>query len=695
MRLLLTISILLLFTHSKGNVKYDSIPAKDYVNVSRFIYKYHPANGHAYSLSPTKGAVLGNHRSIMAGNQAGDTFAFFLIVPEALKDRKLLFELPPQFTRLLILDIGREKPVAIDSFVLSDVKNQPFNQINFNLPGKDTIALAFVVESEFIRQFKVSIASRVVMHKKVETSKILFSIYLGIVLVMILYNFFIFLFTRDLTYLLYVTYIIAVGFTQLSIFGFTARYFWPENTWLQLHSVNIFTSLVGIASLEFIKSFLKTRVNFPKFHHKFIVIHIIYIVAVIISFSGFIPLAYNINSVNATILSLLTVYIAYKSIQSGYKPAMFFLVAWVIFILGVVLYIMKDFGILEVDFISNYTMPIGSALETVILSLALADRINTLKKEKEESQAQALMEMQKNQRLIREQNIVLEQKVKERTAELEKTLSDLKEAQQQLIDSEKMASLGQLTAGIAHEINNPINFVSSNIEPLKADIHDVIHLLTLYKDRVMQLNPSDFSNALEYEREIDLEYTISEIDHLMNGIREGASRTTEIVSSLRTFSRQDDSTFVPSDLHEIIESSLTILKNNLGKIKIEKHFGDVPIIDVYPGKLNQVFINVLNNAIQAILDKYEYSEDGLIEIKTETSDEKVMITIHDNGPGIPEDIVSKIFDPFFTTKDVGKGTGLGLSITFGIIEQHKGKIYVRSDMREGATMIIELPIRHK
>jgi two-component system NtrC family sensor kinase len=524
-----------------------------------------------------------------------------------------------------------------------------------------------------------------------------FSFYAGIMIVMILYNLFLFISTHDRIYFIYVAFILFVMLTQLSIFGFTAKFLWPNNAWINYQSINLFTALVGIASLEFFRKFTKVRKFFPKINPILNIFHIVYVIALAISFISIYtaPIAYNIISVNASLLATIAIIITIPIMRKGYRPAKFFLLAWSIFIAGVLLYILKDFGFIRVIFFTKYTMPIGSALETVILSLALADRINTLKKEKEESQAQALMEMRKNQYLIKEQNIILERKVNERTAELELTLTNLKSTQAQLIDSEKMASLGQLTAGIAHEINNPINFVSSSIDPLKADIKEVIQILQQYKAKAKSLNTDDFKSITDYEKEIDLDYTIEEIDQLMTGIKEGATRTTEIVNSLKSFSRTDESKISTIDVHKSLDATITILKNNLGKIKIVKEYGNLPPIEVFAGKLNQAFMNVINNALQAIEEKWPQQDGGQLIIKTELLDTSVSIRISDNGPGIPKEIASKIFDPFFTTKEVGNGTGLGLSITYGIIELHKGKIFVKSDDNAGISMVIELPIKQK
>jgi signal transduction histidine kinase len=577
------------------------------------------------------------------------------------------------------------------------LKQKNKNFIHYIVPllnGVNPDSFKLEIKSSFKLRFKMVLEETEVSHKKEQIFELWFSLFTGIMLVMIIYNLFLFFSVRDNIYLLYVLYILTVLFTQLSIFGVAAKYLWAGNEWLNYQSVNIFTSLVGIASLEFFKKFNQIKDFFPKADKVLNIHHVVYVLALIYSFSdkSNVPTAYGLISVNATVLSIVAIILGFKLMINGFRPAKFFLIAWILFIVGIVLYIMKDFGFLPLTFLTRYMMPIGSAMETVILSLALADRINILKKEKETSQAQALNEMKKNQQLIREQNIVLEQKVVERTAELEQTLMDLKQTQSQLVAAEKLASLGQLTAGIAHEINNPINFVSSNIEPLKNDIKDIIELLNIYQEKARSLNPAEFKSAKEFEDEIDLEYTIEEIDRLMKGIREGADRTTEIVSSLRTFSRTDEIALQTVDIHTIIDSTLTILKNNLGRIQVIRQYGEILPIEAYAGKLNQAIMNVVNNAMQAIFDCYEDESKGIIYIKTEQIDSMIKISISDNGSGIDPLYVDKIFEPFFTTKEVGKGTGLGLSITYGIIDQHSGKIYAEEHGNTGTKISIEIPI---
>lgn len=300
-------------------------------------------------------------------------------------------------------------------------------------------------------------------------------------------------------------------------------------------------------------------------------------------------------------------------------------------------------------------------------------------------------ELQRNER-------ILTQKVKERTEEvsrqkeeLEATLDNLKATQTQLVEAEKMASLGLLTAGVAHEINNPINFVSANIEPLRRDIADMLEILARYERIIKEKSlHGSFGEVEELKKELDYQFLIQEIHQLIEGIREGSYRTSEIVKGLRNFSRMDENERKPVDVNQGIESTLLVLGSQLkNRITVVKEFEEVNEIVGYPGKLNQVFMNIITNASQAITDQ------GEIRVRTYMQGNRVAITIQDNGLGMPEEVKKHIFEPFFTTKQVGKGTGLGLSISYGIIKDHKGSISVESEPGKGSTFTILLPSNGK
>jgi len=271
--------------------------------------------------------------------------------------------------------------------------------------------------------------------------------------------------------------------------------------------------------------------------------------------------------------------------------------------------------------------------------------------------------------------------------ELELTVANLKLAQSQLIQSEKMASVGVLTAGIAHELNNPINFVSGNVYPLQQDLDEVFLVLGKYEKAVEANQLSEFFTEVDaLKKDTDFSYLIQEIYSLLKGIEEGAHRSSEIIKGLRSFSRLDDEACQFYDIHEGIDSSLVLLHNKIkDKIIVRKDYGDFDGLECFPSKLNQVIMNILTNSIQAM------EGSGELFIQTVSSAIGIKIIIKDNGKGMEPEVKEHIFEPFFTTKNVGQGTGLGLSISYGIIEKHNGNIDVISEPGKGTEFIISLP----
>jgi signal transduction histidine kinase len=305
---------------------------------------------------------------------------------------------------------------------------------------------------------------------------------------------------------------------------------------------------------------------------------------------------------------------------------------------------------------------------------------------------------------LRKLNEELETKIVERTAELTATLNELQQAQVHLVQTEKMSSLGQLVAGVAHEINNPVNFIRGNLKPVNEYMKDLLHLIKLYQKH-SSITPDEVQ---EFSEKVDLAFLTEDLPKVISSIQVGVERICQIVSSLRNFSRLDEAEVKLVDLHEGINSTLLILQHRLNTktrhppIQIIQDYGNLPLVECYPGPMNQVFMNLLSNSIDALEEKYErFSREqaerhsGTIRIRTErVQEDSVLITISDNGDGIPEEMLSKIFDPFFTTKPVGKGTGLGLSISHQIIiEKHVGKLQCYSDVSEGTEFQIQIPIQ--
>ncbi|MBY4771126.1 histidine kinase [Burkholderia ambifaria] len=272
--------------------------------------------------------------------------------------------------------------------------------------------------------------------------------------------------------------------------------------------------------------------------------------------------------------------------------------------------------------------------------------------------------------------------------EQRRLLRALEETHVQLLQSEKLASIGQLAAGVAHEINNPVGFISANLNTLKTWVRSLLDVIAAHEAALPQLEPAQRDALAAMGRAADLDYVRDEIATLIDESIDGALRVRRIVQDLRDFSRPGSGEWCVADIHAGLESTLNVVHNELKyKADIVREYGDLPPVECLPSQLNQVFMNLLVNAAHAI------PERGVITIRTSSDDEQVSIAISDTGTGMTPDIVRRIFDPFFTTKPVGQGTGLGLSVSHGIVERHRGAIDVTSEPGRGTTFRIRLPIR--
>ncbi len=364
---------------------------------------------------------------------------------------------------------------------------------------------------------------------------------------------------------------------------------------------------------------------------------------------------------------------------------------------------------------------VKASIDTLLLERSIRYSLAASAHQAELAKANAELEIRVEQRTAELKEAY--DRLTEKASQLENTVKELQQTQSQLIQTEKMSGLGQLVAGVAHEINNPVSFLYGNIPHAKEYVQDLLELLELYQENY----PEPLPEIEEKTEKIDLEFIAEDLPRLLDSMRVGADRIREIVHSLRNFSRLDEAEMKSVNLHEGINNSLMILHSRLKarpghpEIKVNKEYASLPEVICYPGKLNQVFMNLVVNAIDALEASREepVEENGhscyklaapTITIKTEIIDKKtvtngvnseknqtpiphVAIRIADNGPGIPEEIRAKIFDPFFTTKAPGKGTGLGLSICYKIVEKHGGTIEVNSRVCDGTEFVISFPVR--
>lgn len=313
----------------------------------------------------------------------------------------------------------------------------------------------------------------------------------------------------------------------------------------------------------------------------------------------------------------------------------------------------------------------------------------------------ALHENEKINRALQHTKARMEMEIEERTkaqAALEREkeeqrtlIKKLEAAHNQLLQSEKLASIGQLAAGVAHEINNPIGFVNSNLGSLKTYVSELLQVLDAYENcqHLLAADPALHQQIKGICAKVDLEFLREDVVKLITESIDGAARVRRIVQDLRDFSRIDSVEWQWADLHAGLESTLNVVCNEIKyKADVVREFGTLPLVECMPSQLNQVFLNLLVNAAQSI------TEHGTITLRSGCIDDSVWISVSDTGQGIPPELITKIFDPFFTTKPIGKGTGLGLSVSYGIIEKHGGHIDVRSQPGQGTTFTVNLPVSH-
>ena len=314
------------------------------------------------------------------------------------------------------------------------------------------------------------------------------------------------------------------------------------------------------------------------------------------------------------------------------------------------------------------------------------------------------LKMQSLTKELELQNHLLHQENQERTlaqASLKQALEDLQQTQTKLVQSEKMSSLGQLVAGVLHEINNPVNFIYGNLSHTSAYIDDIVTILQLYQ----KYYPDPVSEIQAYREDTDLDFIQKDLQQIINSMKLGTKRIHDLLLNLRNFSRLDEAQLKRVDIHEGLENTLTLLKHRWqteeqnSTITVVKEYGNVPPFYCYPGELNQVFMNIINNALDALQEAVSQSkitDFPKIWLISELKDERVKIRIKDNGLGMSPQVHSKIFDPFFTTKPVGKGQGLGLSISYQVVvEQHGGNLECISAPGQGTELLISIPFKQE
>jgi signal transduction histidine kinase len=502
--------------------------------------------------------------------------------------------------------------------------------------------------------------------------------FFGIYLIMLLYNLFIYVSTKERGYLYYLGMLFCLILALLDNSGYANLFLQNISrypSWLATIDITL-SSVFGSMMLLFTKNFLRLKEKQPVMNHIFNGIMVVLGLLVLLIFSGNLALVNNISSVVGLVTVALIVVAATRSYAQKHPSSLWFLLAFAVFAAGVAGYLLMELGILPSGIFSQFVMETGSSLEAVLLSLALANRINILKRENEASNLKIISQLNEYTELQAKLNRDLEEKVVERTREL-------KESQQQLLQKEKLAALGELTAGIAHEIQNPLNFVN-NFSEVNVDLLD------------------EMADEIDQGNLAEAKLVVADIRANTQKVIEHGKRAGNIVKNMLQHSGTGSGKKEEANLNALAEEYFKLsyhavrLNDKSFQADFETSF-DTVLTPVHLSKqeMGRVLFNIYNNAFYAMAGKKMTAPanyEPTVVVTTRQTPAGVELSIRDNGPGIPQTALNKIFQPFFTTKPTGEGTGLGLSLAYDTVKAHGGEIKVNTLEGEFAEFIITFPV---
>ena len=567
---------------------------------------------------------------------------------------------------------------------------QAHRTINFLVKpaaGQPT-TLLFKVDSNT----SVSLGVKVYLPKSfgehVAAENLIQGIYFGIILVMIIFNGFLYFSMKDKTYFLYVGFLVGYIFFQSSINGYTYQYLLDFSPWLN-EKLLLIGGLLSISFMAFFNSsFLELGHSNPKLKRLLDGVGSCGLIATLLALA----LPYRPMSkllVATTMLTvLLAIFVASLRLHQGYRPARIFLLAWSAFMLGAILLSLRTAGFLPTNFITEYSIQIGSALEVILLTIALGDRMNLVHKERDAANDAALQ----SYRLLGEE--VGKRDLLEKNNQ--NLAQEINAATEKLVQADKLATLGQLVAGVAHDIANPTSYIRSSQEIIGDEVSKVENIFNL----IFSGNDSDEAKQVRDK----LETHLKSIQTGLSDIKVGSDRITEIHQAIRNQSRVDKEPTVGVDVRSVLNEAITMVRTKLLSIQVKIRDHDVPAITCRRSQIGQVLMNLISNAADAVIEHHEnlakadnVKSKALIEMTLmsvpQRNIEGIAIRIEDNGPGIPEEKRQQVRETFFTTKPAGIGTGLGLSICEKIIGLHQGELLIGDSIEfGGASMTVWLPL---
>ena len=572
---------------------------------------------------------------------------------------------------------------------------------NLNIPKDSTETYIMkVIGSEQII-LPLTLGQPKAIHESIYHKNLLSGVFAGIILIMFIYNLFIYFTTRDESYLYYVVYIILLGLTQMTINGYTHQYLWPNNIWFSKYSITLLSSLGGIAAMLFIKKILLTKQYVPILNRVIDISIGLFCISILLSISNKQIISFQLMQINTSLSSLLVLHVGYKVLKKGYRPAKFFMLAWSFLLVGAIVFILKDFGIIPYNTLTIYSMQFASIAEVALLSFALADRINILKEEKQVAQAQELKQRIEKETILKDQAKNLKLKIDIATEELKTKNHKLNLAYRQveatkaeLIQKEKITALGQMAAGMSHEFNNnntniklALGVIELNTSYHKKYIEYLHNILPKAKNIDKQL--TDLKN---YKKEIQYESIAEDLNGSFKRANNALEKIAISTKKLQDFSKIDSKGWINTDINRDLNNLHDLWRSNLGAIKVKLDLtNNLKQLIINAQALNDCFKSLLQNSIEAIKEKDIPEKEGLITIKTRLINGHAVISFSDNGVGMSMEVEQKAFDFYFTTKGALRN-GINLSIVQSTVAAHDGHIELETKPGEGTTIRLIIPI---
>ena len=580
---------------------------------------------------------------------------------------------------------------------------QPEYLFDLTANKNETITLFLRVQSGEQLLVPLQVGTHQTILEATNLKNLLSGIYYGIILIMLLYNMFIYISVKDINYLYYIIYVFFVGLTQACIQGYSFQYLWPDSPQIAIQSMYWVPSLVGIAALIFVKNFLNLKKNYTLGNKVLNGLIVIYLLSCVLSSFDFFNLSQSLIQLNAMTVSIYLLNVGIILHRKGYRPARFFLIAWTAFLISVCLYILKTFDLIPHNTFTYYILHIGSALETLLLSFALADRINILKEEKETAQAEELKQREEKQEILLQQADTLKYKVKEATTELRNKNNKLEiayrrieAAEVELIQKEKISALGLMAAGTSHEFNNANTSIQLAVDviTLNTDLQEkYTHKIDGILSQASNLEPQ-LTELETFKREIEYNSIHGDIKDAINKANKGLKKIAVNTKKLKDFSKIDNEGWVITNVNEDLINLSDLWKSNLGAIKLNLDLNEqVPRLNCNAQMINDCFKSVLQNSIESIKEKSTPNEVGEISIKTGLIAACIVISFEDNGTGMTKEVQERAFDMYFTTKGAQK-TGTSLTVVKSTLIAHSGHIEIDSKINIGTTVSLIIPVEN-